>query len=87
MLGELKTGEKSNEITVIPLLLELWELKGCVVAINAMGCQTEIDALCRDARLDIYRQSRRPGLFESTAGVKVCTLLNGGRWLFGCGLH
>lgn len=44
VLGQQKTAEKSNEITAIPLLLELLELKGCVVTIDAMGCQTEIAA-------------------------------------------
>jgi predicted transposase YbfD/YdcC len=44
VLGQLKTAEKSNEITAIPLLLELLELKGCIVTIDAMGCQTEIAA-------------------------------------------
>ena len=36
------TGEKSNEITAIPRLLEMLELKGCIVTIDAMGCQKEI---------------------------------------------
>lgn len=42
VLGQLKTREKSNEITAIPLLLELLELRGCIVTIDAMGCQREI---------------------------------------------
>jgi len=42
VLGQLKTAEKSNEITAIPLLLELLELKGCIVTIDAMGCQTAV---------------------------------------------
>lgn len=41
-LGQIKTEEKSNEITAIPMLLELLEIKGCVVTIDAMGCQTSI---------------------------------------------
>ena len=41
-LGQVKTEEKSNEITAIPQLLELLELKGCIVTIDAMGCQKEI---------------------------------------------
>ncbi len=41
-LGQVKTEEKSNEITAIPRLLELLELKGCIVTIDAMGCQKEI---------------------------------------------
>jgi predicted transposase YbfD/YdcC len=36
------TEEKSNEITAIPKLLELLELKGCIVTIDAMGCQRAI---------------------------------------------
>jgi len=42
VLGQLKTDEKSNEITAIPELLRVLTLKGCIVTIDAMGCQTEI---------------------------------------------
>ena len=42
VLGQLKTGEKSNEITAIPALLELLEVKGCIVTVDAMGCQREV---------------------------------------------
>ena len=38
----MKTEEKSNEITAIPRLLQMLELKGCIVTIDAMGCQKEI---------------------------------------------
>ena len=41
-LGQVKTEEKSNEITAIPRLLELLALRGCIVTIDAMGCQREI---------------------------------------------
>jgi len=41
-LGQVKTEAKSNEITAIPKLLELLEIKGCIVTIDAMGCQTDI---------------------------------------------
>lgn len=41
-LAQVPTAEKSNEITVIPKLLDLLSLKGCLVSIDAMGCQTEI---------------------------------------------
>ena len=44
VLGQLKTAEKSNEITAIPVLLELLELKGCIVTIDAMGCQSAVAA-------------------------------------------
>ena len=38
----MKTAEKSNEITAIPQLLPMLELQGCIVTIDAMGCQQEI---------------------------------------------
>lgn len=44
VLGEVKVDDKSNEITAIPALLELLALHGCIVTIDAMGCQHEIAA-------------------------------------------
>jgi len=41
-LGQVKTDEKSNEITAIPALLNLLELKNCTITIDAMGCQKDI---------------------------------------------
>ena len=40
--GPVKTNEKSNEISAIPELLELLDLKGVIVTIDAMGCHTEM---------------------------------------------
>lgn len=42
VLGQEATAEKSNEITAIPKLLALLELSGCIVTIDAMGCQRAI---------------------------------------------
>jgi predicted transposase YbfD/YdcC len=42
VLGQVKVEEKSNEITAIPELLKVLELKGCIVTIDAMGTQTAI---------------------------------------------
>lgn len=44
VLGQRKVADKSNEITAIPLLLDLLELKGATVTIDAMGCQKEVTA-------------------------------------------
>ena len=41
-LGQVVVDEKSNEITAIPKLLEMLELSGCLVTIDAMGCQREV---------------------------------------------
>jgi len=38
-LGQLKVAEKSNEITAVPELLRLLALEGCIVTLDAMGCQ------------------------------------------------
>ena len=43
-LGQVAVDSKSNEITAIPLLLELLDLKDAIVTIDAMGCQKEIAA-------------------------------------------
>lgn len=51
-LGQLAVTDKSNEITAIPLLIELLDLKGCVVTIDAMGCQKDIAAAIRDNDAD-----------------------------------
>lgn len=42
VMGQIKTDEKSNEITAIPQLLRMLELSGCIVTIDAMGCQKKI---------------------------------------------
>ena len=42
VLGQQATEAKSNEITAIPKLLALLELKGCIVTLDAMGCQSAI---------------------------------------------
>ena len=42
VLGQTRTEAHSNEITAIPELLKVLELKGCTVTIDAMGCQKNI---------------------------------------------
>jgi predicted transposase YbfD/YdcC len=42
VLGHVKVSEKSNEITAIPELLDLIDIKGAVITIDAMGCQRDI---------------------------------------------
>ena len=42
VLGQTRTEAHSNEITAIPELLKVLELKGCLVTIDAMGCQKNI---------------------------------------------
>ena len=48
LLGQEAVDQKSNEITAIPKLLEILDLTGAVVTIDAMGCQKEIARQIRD---------------------------------------
>ena len=52
VLGQLKVDKKSNEITAIPELLKVLELSGCIVTIDAMGCQKEIVKLVSEQNAD-----------------------------------
>ena len=52
VLRQVKTSAKSSEITAIPELLKLLVLKGCIVTIDAMGCQTEIVELVIEQEAD-----------------------------------
>lgn len=52
ILGQLACEEKSNEITAIPKLLEMLDIAGCIVTIDAMGTQTEIAKKIREKDAD-----------------------------------
>lgn len=64
VLGQVACDAKSNEITAIPLLLELLDLKGCIVTIDAMGCQKDIAAAirARDADYVLTLKDNHPKL-------------------------
>jgi predicted transposase YbfD/YdcC len=49
VLGQLKVDEKSNEITAVPRLLRVLELSGCIVTLDAMGCQKNIAKEIKEA--------------------------------------
>jgi predicted transposase YbfD/YdcC len=51
-LGQVAVADKSNEITAIPRLLEILDVSGAVVTIDALGCQKEIAAKVRDEGAD-----------------------------------
>lgn len=52
VLGQRKVDDKSNEITAIPKLLGTLLLHGCIVTIDAMGCQKDIAKTIRDGEAD-----------------------------------
>ena len=52
VLGQIATDEKSNEITAIPELLKMLDIKGCIVSIDAMGTQTKIADQIKESGAD-----------------------------------
>ena len=66
VLGQVKVAEKSNEITAIPELLRLLELKGCLVTIDAAGAQTKIATAIVEAEADylLALKKNQKGLTE-----------------------
>ena len=52
MLAQERVDKKSNEITAIPALLEVLDLKGCIVTFDAMGTQREIAWQIREQEAD-----------------------------------
>lgn len=68
-LGELAVDEKSNEITAIPELLDLIDVEGDIVTIDAMGCQTYIAAKIREKGADyvLALKGNQPTLHEEVA--------------------
>jgi predicted transposase YbfD/YdcC len=67
VLGQVAVDAKSNEITAIPLLLEMLDLRGCIVTLDAMGCQKEIAAtICaREADYVLAVKENQPTLFQA----------------------
>lgn len=52
VLAQQAVGAKSNEIRAIPALLDVLDVKGCIVTIDATGTQTKIAARIRKAGAD-----------------------------------
>jgi predicted transposase YbfD/YdcC len=65
VLAQTKVQDKSNEITAIPALLELLELAGCIVTLDAMGTQKTIAAQIQAAKADyiLSLKANHPTLF------------------------
>ena len=84
-LGQVVVDAKSNEITAIPKLLEILDISGALVTIDAMGCQTEIAQKILDGQADyvLHVKLNQPTLHDAIeayfdqqlendfAGVKV----------------
>jgi predicted transposase YbfD/YdcC len=69
VLGQLKTDDKSNEITAIPELIKMLALKGSIVTTDAMGCQKKITRTITEKQADyvIQVKDNQPKLNEDIA--------------------
>lgn len=66
VLGQMCVEEKTNEITTVPLLLELLDISGCIVTADAMSCQREIAKKITDGKGDyvLSLKENQPTLHE-----------------------
>ena len=66
VLGQVKVEDHSNEITAIPALLELIDITGAIITIDAMGTQTDIVRLIRQKKADyvVTLKSNHPTLYN-----------------------
>lgn len=74
-LGQVKVDDKSNEITAVPKLLEDLVIEGCVVTMDAMGCQKKLAEQIRDQKGDylLALKANQGKLFEDVeAFFKEC---------------
>lgn len=70
-LGQVVVHEKSNEITAIPELLQVLDISGALVTIDAMGCQREIADRIREGEGDyvLAVKQNQPKLYEQVEGA------------------
>jgi predicted transposase YbfD/YdcC len=75
-LGQVATDAKSNEITAIPRLLQLLDLSGAIVTIDAMGCQKEIAQQIRAGHGDyvLAAKDNQPHLYEDIQATMTAHL-------------
>ena len=90
VLGQLKVDDKSNEITAVPELLKTLYVKGSIITIDAMGCQTEIAKAIRGKEADyvlavkgnqehLYDDIQEAFAEGAVADEHITTCLNHGR--------
>jgi len=70
VLGQVKVNEGSNEITAIPELLRVLEIAGCIVTIDALGCQKEIARQIVEAGADyvLALKANQGRLYDDVVG-------------------
>ena len=75
VLGQMKVADKSNEITAIPALLALLDVSGCIVTIDAMGCQKDIAQAIVDSQGDyvLALKENHPLLYQEVSSLFQAT--------------
>jgi predicted transposase YbfD/YdcC len=75
VLGQMKVDDKSNEITAIPALLAVLDVSGCIVTIDAMGCQKDIAQAIVDAQGDyvLALKENHPLLYQDVSTLFQAT--------------
>lgn len=83
VLGQKMVEGKSNEITAIPELIKVLDLAGCIVTIDAMGCQREIvkKIVEKDADYVIAVKKNQPSLYEQVERLFKQAIATGGEGL------
>ena len=71
VLGQLKVDQKSNEITAVPELLQLLDITGCIVTVDALNTQTKIAAQICDQQADYVMalKGNHPNLQAEVTGI------------------
>lgn len=71
MLGQMKVDDKSNEIKAIPALLELLDINGGIITIDAMGTQTDIATQIVTQKADyvLCLKTNHPTLYQQVEGI------------------
>lgn len=71
LLGQIKTDEKSNEITAIPELLDMINVSGSIITIDAMGCQQDIAKKIVEKGADyvLSLKENQPTLFQEVDDI------------------
>lgn len=71
VLGQVKTDEKSNEITAIPQLLDVLDIFGCIVTVDAIGCQKKIakKIIEQGADYTLSVKENQKGLYDDIADL------------------
>lgn len=83
VLGQVKVEDTSNEIAALPALLQVLALEGCIVTIDAMGCQTAITQTIIDQGADyvLALNGNQPALEQAVQAMVADAQTHGFRSL------